>query len=275
VAASSATNAWVFAQATKDNGSTPLYPTAQRWNGHQWVDQTVFTFEGILLNAITSGPSDAWAFGYDWSAKDPGYIAHYNGHQWKQASLSIVPSAVGALSGSDIWVAGTRTPATNTTAADFTAEHYVKGAWHKLPPASFSIPKGDGFVTDGINPQSDTSVWAGLSIWNERGEEVPGIILLHYNGKAWQRVGVSTLGAWVTVRGTDEAGGIWLQGTDDLYHYSDGKWAAPVAIPQSKNAPVELNALTSIPGTKSLWAVGEALPVDIGNTAAVILKDGL
>ncbi|MCW2932546.1 MAG: hypothetical protein JWM19_3508 [Actinomycetia bacterium] len=45
-------------------------------------------------------------------------------------------------------------------------------------------------------------------------------------------------------------------------------------MPTGKDAPVQLEDIQLIPGTKSLWAAGGALPVGVGNAEAVILKYG-
>ena len=98
----------------------------------------------------------------------------------------------------------------------------------------------------------------------------PGIVALHYNGKAWARVKVpypvsSVYGPFLIA--PDGKGGSWLSADQlasgayrpYLYHDSGGRWTR-VAPPASHGDATELLSMTWIPGTATLWGVGHELP---------------
>jgi hypothetical protein len=279
VAASSASNAWVFAGTS--NSSPADYTVAQRWNGKAWVTQSVFPAWVAITSAVTSSPSDAWAFGQVISPFAT-YAAHYNGHKWTRESFPIVPAGASALSGSDVYVVGEPpgVSAASGKPADFVVEHYTKGKWSKLPAPSFTIPKGDGFSPTSIVADSDTNVWAVAQL--SKGEGVAqGSVLLHYNGHAWKRVTVPYAVTAPTALAQDGAGGFWLtaQYTKAFTQYfihdaSNGKWTS-VAVPHGKNVLVAPGAIAWIPGTKSLWSAATQFPDSSGPARGIILKYGV
>jgi hypothetical protein len=280
VAASSKSNAWVFTQAARTNSAAD-YTLAQLWNGSKWVSQSVFPAWDLITNAVTSGPTDAWAFGLNISGPTTSYAAHWNGKAWTKVSLPLLTQDVSALSGSDIWAIGQQVKSGKLSG--FVTEHYYKGTWHTLPAPSLTLPKGDGYQPTNIVAESDTNVWAAAVLIKGQGV-AQGIVLLHYNGHSWTRITVpySVTGAFTLA--ADGSGGIWLSATEYaktsfapyFYHYTGGKWTARIEIPHSKNVQISPAATTWIPGTKSLWSVGGELTTTTSGASAqgFILKYG-
>ncbi|HYK32446.1 MAG TPA: hypothetical protein VEV63_10815, partial [Streptosporangiaceae bacterium] len=94
VAASSATNVWLFGEYDNNN-----YVFALRWNGSwkqmgRWPNVT-----GGADSALVLGPNDVWLFG------EVGTL-HYNGRRWHSYKVSVRLLAASAISPSDIWAVG-------------------------------------------------------------------------------------------------------------------------------------------------------------------------
>jgi hypothetical protein len=280
VAASSKSNAWLFVQASRTN-SADDYTLAQLWNGSKWVSQSVFPAWDLITNAVTSSPTNAWVFGQNISGgPTTAYAAHWNGKTWTKASFSLIAQDVSALSGSDIWAIGQQ----QNSDKFFVTEHYYKGAWHTLPTPSIAVPKGDGYQATNIVAESDTNVWAAAFLTRGQGVTA-GIVLEHYNGRSWTRVTVPYSVTAPFTLAADGSGGIWLSATEFtktsfasyFYHYTGGKWVARIEIPHGKDIQISPAVTTWIPGTKSLWSVGEEWSTATTSTTEVqglILKYG-
>ena len=105
----------------------------------------------------------------------------------------------------------------------------------------------------------------------------------HWDGKHWHRVRIpyatSTIGGVIS----DGGSGFWMlagygsneQTYQRFYHYAAGRWSRVIVPAPSGDAPSTL-ALTSIPGTRSAWAVASLgpWPNPAGYGQAVIYKYG-
>jgi hypothetical protein len=126
-------------------------------------------------------------------------------------------------------------------------------------------------------------VWADAILTSGEGV-APGSVLLHWNGQAWSQVTVPYPTDQPGSLAQDGHNGIWLSVYGDatenytpyLVHDSHGHWSR-VAVPTVPgDANTQLSMLSWIPGTRSVWAVGETFPVDNpdGVSQGVILKYG-
>lgn len=284
VAASSASNAWVFAAAyLASNPGNSHYTQAQRWNGTRWVSVSAFPAWVEILGAVTSGPADAWAFGQVISSPAVPYAAHWNGTTWARVPFPLFTAGVtvqiaSAVSGKDIWVLGQEHRPGSTL--PFVVEHYVNGWWRQLPIPPITVPKGTGYRASNILAESDTNVWATAFLATASGGVPPGIVLLHYNGRTWTHITVPDPVSIPFTLARDGSGGIWLSGgvittlsTPYFYHFtSSGKLTSRVVIHDPGNQVV-LETTTWIPGTRSVWSAGLAGPVH-GAAHGVIYKYG-
>jgi hypothetical protein len=269
VAASSKSNAWVFVQASRTNSAAD-YTVAQLWNGSKWVSQSVFPAWDVVTQAVTSSPTNAWVFGENISGgPTTAYAAHWNGKSWTKVSFSLIAQDVSAVSGSDIWAVGQQ----QNSDKPIVTEHYYDGAWHTLSAPSVTVPKGDGYQATNIVAESDTNVYVAALLYKGHGV-TQGIVLEHYNGHSWTRVTVPYAVTGSFTLASDGSGGIWLSATEYsktsyasyFYHYTGGKWVARTEIPRGKDVQVAPFATTLIPGTKSLWSVGEEWSTATANT---------
>jgi len=94
VAASSATDAWIFPeQAGFSRSSYYTYDSALHWNGRAWQSSR-FGRKISVYSAAAFGPADAWAFGayYNRNAPVP-YAARYDGRAWRHVTPPVAADA--------------------------------------------------------------------------------------------------------------------------------------------------------------------------------------
>ncbi len=115
VVASSPSSAWVFDQR---GGTSAGYTAVLHWTGRRWARRG--RLAAAIDAAVAPSATDAWAFGSPASDPQAGYIAHFNGKPWRQASFGVQVDSASALSAGDIWVGGS---ASGVTTASVIIEH--------------------------------------------------------------------------------------------------------------------------------------------------------
>ena len=128
--------------------------------------------------AVSPSASDAWAFGFPASDPDAGYVAHFNGKSWRQASFPVQVRTASALSASEIWIGGSASDVVN---ASVVVEHWNGKTWAKVTVS------GPGNATLAVAPDGNGGVWLdGASSASESGREW----LCHEAGGHWTATGV-------------------------------------------------------------------------------------
>jgi len=142
-----------------------------------------------LINAVTTAsPSSAWAVGSFITKAGPfgkPYVAHWNGHAWKQVSapLGFLSGAV-STSTRNTWVVG----GTGGDGLDFPLVLRSKGgSWTR---AHVPMPPTGGHFF-GVAATSSSNAWAvGLGY----GSSIRAFIV-RWNGSAWKQVRTPRLGS--------------------------------------------------------------------------------
>ncbi|AGL16816.1 hypothetical protein L083_3306 [Actinoplanes sp. N902-109] len=303
---------WAAGYQDDSYGRISPHPYALlHWNGTSWAEQTL-PGERISLAAVSAAaPADVWTVGQDkdlaayvahWDGtawrdyRLPGssgtravltdvdsrggrtLLAGGNGH-----ALLVEPDAGGftpvPVPGADAWAGDLYGV---TTAPDGSA--FAVGSWF-VDNAGYpeplvvqntggswrvaALPRIPAARLLDVWARSATDAWAvGSATYDSNPEPV----LLHWDGRTWQRVstGLST-GTLSAVAG-DASGTVWVSAYDypasKFLRYQRGKWTT-VTGP----AAPYLSALTAVPGTSSFWAVGlDTTPG--GDIAAVIERTG-
>jgi hypothetical protein len=270
VAATSASNAWVLAARGSESVD---YTDALHWTGQRWT--APFRLDAAIAAAVAPSATQLWAFGQSKGNGQPGYFAHFNGQDWTHGSFPLNGTAAAARSASDVWVGG-------GTADGLGIEHWDGRGWHVTPLPNLGLGSGSalrlfaeifGFVDLGLD-----NVWADIGVLNATGANPPGTVILHWNGKAWSRVKFPYVGDAMTPVAYDGHGGIWLVTVDGtgrnvtlwLDHYSGRHWTR-VKVPRRDGGQPEMDNLSWIPGTHSLWATGG---VNFADNGEAILKYG-
>ncbi|HEV2372631.1 MAG TPA: hypothetical protein VGS19_10705 [Streptosporangiaceae bacterium] len=256
-AASSPSDEWVFTDATKVN-SNMYYSAPLHWNGMAWTVSPRLI--GVQANAaVAPSAGDAWVFGLVISPQ-VGYVAHYNGTAWSHMPFPIETAAASASSASDIWAVG------NTLTSDTPVTmHWNGSTWATVPLPHIHLPPGQTYVFAGVTDITPDNVWTDAYPWTGFGV-APGNVLLHWNGTAWARVKVPLPLNQPEAITADGHGGIWMFGyksatsarSASFYHNRGGRWSRTL-VPSTSKHITQLNSLSLVPGTQSVWAAGSIL----------------
>ena len=144
-------------------------------------------------------------------------------------------------------------------------EHWNGRRWHATPLPDLGVPSSDLLWANvnGLADNGPADVWADITTPDDGSANSPGTILLHWNGRDWSRVAFPYGDSALSPVASDGDGGIWLatatsagdNTTAWFDHYFGGRWTR-VRVPSGDGEQPEVFYLTSIPGTRSLWAAG-------------------
>jgi hypothetical protein len=247
VAASSATNVWVF-------GFTPnpqhiASSTAYRYDGSHWHKVAVPALTD-LEDPVVFSPADVWAFGSSGSVSLPGDVFHWNGTRWQGYNLNLLPQALSASSASNVWVTGlTFTfPAQKVTAYRWTGRRW-------LP---VSMPHPVTADTAGVTASSPSNVWIG---W----DTATTARAMHWDGHRWHVITAPVLlisdGSNIV---PDGHGGDWFGA---FARWTGHGWTGVAYISPPDFYTAALGPVVRIPGTSSFW-----LAAEVQNTASSIAE---
>jgi hypothetical protein len=213
------------------------------WNGSRWTVAKHLPGAGELTGVTALSATNVWVFGGGGAYGGLG-TWHYNGKSWQQWKGSAAGlERASALSANSIWAVG------SSTAPDTTIQHFNGKTWQTVSAKALS-----GLQFMGIRAFSSTNIWATAVT---QGGIQPAY-LVHYNGASWTRIKVP----WsiqVNSPVSDGHGGLWLTGISVsngqsyvVHRTSSGAWSRTAVS-------AGLQGLALIPGTTSLWAVGNKL----------------
>jgi hypothetical protein len=254
ISASSADNVWLF------NGSA----RALRWTGATWRFQPLPSWVLHASSAAVFSAGDVWVFGTSF------YAARYNGRSWAKVTLPEPATDVSAVAPDDIWALG--------SAISFVM-HWTGKAWTTVGLPLLPLPAGATVSYSNITGIGPANAWLFRSISYPHAT-IPDTAVMHWNGKAWPTI--PSPADIVGSMANDGSGGLWANGVDInpggfwlLYHWTGRKWTTSYPPAPMFNHAQE--ALTWIPGTRSLWSVGPGFnPANSKNPDyGVIIKCGL
>lgn len=270
------------AGAVSSTSSRTSPPVILHWNGRMW--RTIRPAAPIATDTgqfeiAASGSADVWVFNQALSLRSGGRPAwaHWNGRAWAHGSVPVpvVSSSEGVLITSavapkadDVWAGGTiNDPDTPTGLPGIPfLMNYNGRTWrfYKLASASDSLP-----AVTGMSALGPDDIWALVSPAGPLfgvGVPDPENLLLHWNGRSWQRillkpgqapqgefydiVAESARGAWVTgtVHKAGPHGGTW---SPAAAYWNGSRWKVVTAA-----APYSLTSAVS-DGHDGLWAVSQ------------------
>ena len=271
VSASSASNLW----AVNDVGKVGI------WNGSRWTVKIPpawvlrATREGNPNGqAAVSAPGNAWAFSLG-AVSDPTLAAHFVRGAWRKVWLPVAPYAVSPVSSRDLWAVGITRKSVTASKPVTAVAHWDGSAWHALALPKVHVPSGSdaGYSLAAVAPHD---IWLTRQV--ARSGHTVSVALLHWTGR-WRVIKVPFSTDSLGSISQDGRGGVWILALrfvspslhQYLYHYGSGHWARQLA-PARASVPVYARTLAWIPGTRSLWAIGD-LSKGSSNTG-VILRDG-
>jgi len=273
---------WTFPAISSSR--TNVY--ALRLAAGRWTTYTLAGASWIDAAAVFS-PSDVWAFGQAVPARPvlgfgPPYAAQFNGHRWRRVPIPGVPLSITVLSPVDIWAFGPTARTAGNFNQTYIAMHWTGHGWttRTLPrmrasggklafPSGLAVLHGDSqWMTEEFHCPSPACV----------PPQPPGILLAHWNGRAWLRVLESSRYELPSPE-PDGHGGLWINALDmrslsSVYlHYANGKLTRMQPPATSAGSPANVGAPIPIPGTNSAWGTGD-IPLGGGVYAGAIFKFG-
>ncbi len=209
-------------RAAPGSGSCPfigfLDTLLLRWNGRTW--SRVAAPDVARINYLSAAsPSSAWASG------DCGLLS-WNGRSWRlasfpmpPASLQPVPGNVADVSADDAWLLGSTLDVSQNILGSF-VDHWNGRRWQSVTlPAALHL--GSGTTLTAIGAHGPGDVWiAGTTPVGSPSSLRTKIVLLHWNGRSWQRLAqpASGLGYYNSVQAVRvvSATSAWVVGWDKL-----------------------------------------------------------
>jgi hypothetical protein len=272
-------NAWIMNSVPAGAGNATA---VLHWTGRGWA--ATAKLPAIVTSAVATSPANAWALGAAATSASSGrpYAAHFDGRKWAAVRVPVSGLRASATSAKNIWVAGF-SAVSSSGLPTLGIMHFNGKTWRTTPARGLGLKAKQAAIPTGIAALSATNAWvAGMILDTSSTGAPPKAFLLHWNGTKWAAVKVPYAGSELTVIAQDGHGGIWtgavILGSSApaayLAHYGNGAWTR-VAVPAPRGDITMPQALAWIPGTRSLWGLGEELPVN--STAAaheVILKYG-
>jgi hypothetical protein len=270
VTASSASDVWIFPATGLPFGlSYSAHDYAMRWNGHRWRSSS-FRRNLVVQYADAFSSRNVWAFGtiYHGQTSMVPYAARYDGRLWRVARMPGAVLGLGATSASDMWAVGP----TMRTAADpagqqaLIAMHWNGRTWRAFALPKIRAAKGAAFGPGILVAVSSRAFWWAYSVTtNGNGPDSEG--LLYCDSGQCRRVTLPPNLVATLAMTQDGNGGVWLSAMDESsatfniwqewYHYSGGRWTGEVQLSPRRYDSMYF-AMAWIPGTRSVWSVGEA-----------------
>ena len=232
--ASSAQNVWAFA-GTSSAGGFANAAGALRLVRGRW--KLVKTFPaGIVTGCLVLGPTELWVFGDAHVAPGTG-TWHLRGHTWTHLPFKgFVIASASAIGKNDVWGGG-ETAFSVPVVARWNGRSWVRNK--QLTGALPRVTAGELSIL-GITAISDKSVWLRVLVVHMNGSKrTDSFLVLHWTGRAWHKVGPSSVGYYLpgAVRGGD--GSWWSYLPVDPFgpvpsgvrHLVNGRWVkVPVKI---------------------------------------------
>jgi hypothetical protein len=195
----SPSDAWTVGWGGVDSSTADAQ--SLHWNGTKWVSVKTVN-EGTTINGLegisATGPTDMWAVGWLFGNC---LIEHYNGTKWAgvpcpYTGLESQLNAVSARTTSDAWAAGWVNPHSKQFAF---SEHWNGQKWTEVTTA----PVKGLFIQfnsvldlgkDNVLAVGDYETKSGSTYTQHEMAE-------HWNGRAWQRVGVPAFSGGSVLQG--------------------------------------------------------------------------
>ncbi|HEX8065649.1 MAG TPA: hypothetical protein VF520_03880 [Thermoleophilaceae bacterium] len=276
----SPSNAWAVGE-TKQSGYRSGAPLILHWNGTSW--QPVAPPSGTtgkLLAATFSSSTDLWAVGDD--NHGHALVLHSAGGAWSRVPVpELAPSVqlrgARAFSPNDLWVVGGEGTA-GTLVLHWNGVGWTRIASPNPDPYSnvlhavdFFAPRGLGAVGQRARSKTSTGVPPGTRT-----------LAMHWDGTRWTTVATPDVGDEDTLRGVvgTSGGGMTAVGTyQDVTtgalrtlaeRWNGTSWAVR-PTPNVGAADNLLRAVSTIPGSPDVWAVGFHLTAG-GPTQTLVLR---
>ena len=271
VAALSSQDVWAVGNYLPSTSQTLI----EHWNGTRWSIVPSPNISGVDNNlkaiAATSA-SDIWAVGYYVNSSDVNQILieHWDGSSWSIVSSPNAGSggnslwAVAASSANNVWAVGNFRSTTTSTVFQTLVEHWNGSSWSIVSSPNVGSL---GSSLSGVTAVSANNVWVvGSYIVAGSPSNYNQTLTERWNGSTWSVVSSPDVGSnWNILESVTNisAANVWAVGYYEnskndgqtlTEHWNGKAWK----VVSSSNVGIDtfLQAVTPIPGTSELWAVG-------------------
>jgi hypothetical protein len=197
VAAVSATSVWAVGDGL-DTATAEYQTVILHWNGKTWArspSPAVATLGTHLAGVAAVSGLDAWAVGQYDNANNFAnpLILHWNGHTWRRAAVpgpstnTEALAAAAAASPSSAWAVGWGpcTSGAENCPSRSLILHWNGHTWKTASSVSINDHADQNSLTGATAAGPDA--WAVGSYFPPVGETPTRALLLHWNGKTWQK----------------------------------------------------------------------------------------
>ncbi len=196
------------------NGSNSE-PMIQKWNGSQFVNQTItLPSGGGQLNGISFSTSYGWAVGYSTGTGASYLIYKYSGSSWSSPTIGSISGAVlksvAAVSDTEAWAVGYQPNGSFTKPLIL---HTTDGGSTWVEDTSFngSYPSGYTYLNS-VSADSSSDVWI-VGYDETATANIP--FTMHNNGSGWKQVTTPSSNDLLRLWGVAvNSGDAWAGGQD-------------------------------------------------------------
>jgi len=259
VAARATNDVWAFGVEV-DTSNTHMQLLIEHWNGHHWTFSSSFvipgaddTYELDVNGAVAISARDAWVVGE--SPGQPPFAYHWNGIAWSNTTL---PDGVGYLSdvtGSaahGVWAIGGDLPNQSILHWDGSAWQTAYGLNDDLGILNrMDITKSGNVVAVGNADNKRQQValagpspsWVSQVVPPTKYDYTQLLDVAVVSAKSIWAIGETSPHQFIQPR------------YPAVYRWNGSKWSQ-LTMPINKNAGEILEAMTSVPGSNQVYAVG-------------------
>ncbi|WP_371781997.1 hypothetical protein [Streptosporangium subroseum] len=259
-------DAWIFAATDA--------LAAHHWDGERWSRVRLPDMDynpGERAGATALAPDDVWLVVGD-------HAAHWDGRAWTVMRLPAWAASVSAAAPDQVWaVGGTGRPLAQGSSSSQAATMRWDGrSWQLVPAPEDRTPsreinsqgQRDGSIPSirltRVVAHGPGNVWAigTRTVFDYEDGSRSSTIVMHWDGTAWSWVWAS---ADVNVSGSDGADGIILVGWDAAEDGLSGtirvapdgsRTELPPMAGANRRREVDVSAVSAVPGTSTVYAVG-------------------
>ncbi|MEV4112381.1 hypothetical protein [Nonomuraea sp. NPDC049695] len=261
-------DAWIFAATAA--------LTAHHWDGERWSRVPLPDMDynsGERAGATALAPDDVWLVVGD-------HAAHWDGRAWAVMRLPAWAASVSAAAPDQVWaVGGTGRPLAQGSFSSQAATMRWDGrSWQLVPAPEDRTPskeinsqgRPDGSIPSirltRVVAHGPGNVWAigTRKVFDYEDGSRSSTITMHWDGTAWSRAPGS---AHVSAAGSDGANGIILVDWDTatgglsgtIQVAPDGsRTELPPMAGADRRREIDVSAVSAVPGTRTVYAVGLA-----------------
>jgi len=196
------------------NGSNSE-PMIQKWNGTQFVNQTLtLPSGGGQLNGISFSPSYGWAGGYSSGTGASYLIYKYNGSSWSSPTIGSISNAVlksvAAISDTEAWAVGYQP---NGAGSKPLILHTTDGGstWTEDTSFASSYPAGTTWLKS-VAADSSSDVWI---VGYNCNSACTTFYTMHNSGNGWSQVATPSISGSNALIGVSVNSGVaWAGGSN-------------------------------------------------------------